>query len=154
MFNLSGGALVLVCAKKDLFPDGKEFIGSKNKPEANRHEYKLQSTLKHINGEFELLNQINIPQTSEMLREYNATEIVFQDPEMAKVDGDIEEDFFQDIRDLIRNVLFQDTPCPDDMSDLQEAVETICDVIDNFGGLPVINEIYIQRSRKMREKSK
>jgi C-terminal processing protease CtpA/Prc len=27
MFNLSGGALVLVCAKKDLFPDGKEFIG-------------------------------------------------------------------------------------------------------------------------------
>jgi C-terminal processing protease CtpA/Prc len=27
MFNLPGGALVLVCAKKDFFPDGKEFIG-------------------------------------------------------------------------------------------------------------------------------
>ena len=27
MFNLPGGALVLVCAKRDLFPDGKEFIG-------------------------------------------------------------------------------------------------------------------------------
>jgi len=27
IFNLPGGGLVLVCAKKDLFPDGKEFVG-------------------------------------------------------------------------------------------------------------------------------
>jgi C-terminal processing protease CtpA/Prc len=33
MFNLPGGALALVCAKKDLFPDGREFVGYGIKPD-------------------------------------------------------------------------------------------------------------------------
>jgi len=43
MFNLSGGALVLVCAKKDLFPDGKEFIGYGIQP-----DIEVKTTIKDI----------------------------------------------------------------------------------------------------------
>lgn len=43
MFNLSGGALVLVCAKKDLFPDGKEFIGYGIEP-----DIEVDTTIKDI----------------------------------------------------------------------------------------------------------
>jgi C-terminal processing protease CtpA/Prc len=43
MFNLPGGALALVCTKKDLFPDGKEFIGFGIQP-----EIEVETTIKDI----------------------------------------------------------------------------------------------------------
>ena len=43
MFNLPGGALVLVCAKKDFFPNGKEFVGYGIKP-----DIEVKTTIKDI----------------------------------------------------------------------------------------------------------
>jgi C-terminal processing protease CtpA/Prc len=37
MFNLPGGGSVRVCAKKDTYPDGREFVGYGVKPDIEVH---------------------------------------------------------------------------------------------------------------------
>lgn len=122
--------------------DGKEFVGYKNKPAAEQHEKFLQNRLEEFSHEFKILDIINIPQTKKILDEYNVIDVSFDYKATAENEVSLHDDFYDDIRELMMNVLFKDAECADDVGSLHEFVEMICRVIDDFGGIGVINQLY------------
>ena len=127
---------------KYIASDGTEFIGYTNKKDAEKYEKQLQQRIKDYNKESSMLRIINTPASLQIFKEYSP--LALANP----MNTQLLEDYYEDCSQLVSDI-FREAECPDDLTNIQEVIDMVCYIIDSFGGISVINELYNKFNRNL-----
>jgi hypothetical protein len=131
-------ALKITKLTKYICSDGKEFIGGKNRKYALEHEKRLTDIHTFYNREKAIAK---ILEREDLFEEISL--------EMFR-DGDDMNEIAEYINETLDPAI-----CPGDIDDLTEMSEMIYEIIQNFGGLKIVENLYnFVKKRHEKEKSK
>lgn len=116
--------------------DGKVFVGGDNKQKANNHEDQLQKYLNEYRYIKKVAHIIGIDDKLKGVTEKKLME-VYDDPD--GMDPELDMDT---ISNEIIDELFENAYCGRDCQDLEDMVDMVCGVIDDFGGIKSVSKLY------------
>jgi hypothetical protein len=132
-------AVKITQVKKYVCSDGTEFIGGENRSKALAHERKIANSriklafekkIAEIVGANCFLEAVDSFDNSDFKDSYKSLVEAYQDNFF---DSELEEDIER---------LFDGYTCPDDLMSFNDMADMIVLIVNNFGGIRVIEELY------------
>ena len=128
-------AIKTVKVTKYITSDGTEFIGASKKKNAEQHEILIAKKRKRTGFNIALAKILKDAFT-------DSENVILEKSLEAILKNDIYQNFIAEEMGSAIDRLFFKSTCPENLDDLVEAVTMIENIIDDFGGLSMIETLY------------